>query len=194
MLKLVYLSKYCLFAINYQRMIQAPGPNEYKSYFQRYIDLVPQGDFETIFNANTSELIAAFEAIPASMHDFRYAEGKWSVKQMLMHIIDTERVFSYRMLVAGRMDTTTRLYSMDENAYADQADVSGRSLESLIEEFTLVRTSMQMLLFSLDEAHNSFLAQAADSQISARALGYISVGHAKHHLNVLKERYLSVQP
>jgi len=172
-------------------MIQRPENNEYKSYFQRYVDLVQEGHFEDIFKQNTEEMIAVFSHIPSDLHTYRYAEGKWTIKDMLMHIIDTERVFSYRMLVAARHDIETQLYSMNENFYAANMHTETRSMESLIEEFKAVRKSTEMLLLNLSDEQSRFLANAMSYQVSARALGYITVGHAMHHMNILKERYLS---
>jgi uncharacterized damage-inducible protein DinB len=171
-------------------MIQAPEKNEYSAYFQRYIDLVPAGDYWSLLDKNTEILNGIFGAIPEARHDFHYAEGKWSVKEMLMHIIDTERVFSYRMLVGGRGDEKTVLYPMDPDGYAATADVSSRSVADLLEEFKTVRASTRFLLKGLDQAQLAFLANGVTHPVSARALAYITIGHAMHHIGILEERYL----
>jgi hypothetical protein len=112
---------------------------------------------------------------------------------MLMHIIDTERVFSYRMLVAARGDGETPLHRMEEDAYAANVDVSSRSMESLLDEFKVVRKSIEYLLVNISEEKSRFLANAITYKVTARALAYITIGHASHHMNILRERYLSVQ-
>jgi uncharacterized damage-inducible protein DinB len=171
-------------------MIQRPTVNEYNTYFQRYIDLVPEGELPALFDRNTHETISLFSHLPSNLHNFRYAEGKWTVKEMLMHIIDTERVFSYRMLVAARGDAATPLHKMEENLYAAHVDVSQRSLPSLLEEFSVVRKSMKFLIDNLSDEQSMFLADAITYKVSARALAFITVGHAMHHMNVLNERYV----
>ncbi len=171
-------------------MIQRPEKHEYREYFQRYIDLVPEGDLNRIFDDNTEMLTSLFLNMPDTLHEFRYADGKWTPKEMLMHIIDTERVFSYRMLVAARQDTETKLFSMNENAYADNMHITGRSMQSLIEEFAAVRKSTGMLLFNLTDEQTRLLADAITYKVSPRALGYMTVGHAIHHMRILQERYM----
>src|SRR6188508_1182312 len=104
--------------------IDRPEPGEYNPYFQHYLDLVPPGKFATLFPDHTMELIAAIKQIPYEKENFAYANGKWSIKQMLQHLTDTDRIFSYRALVASRGDEKTMLFSMDENQYAANADVS----------------------------------------------------------------------
>src|SRR5688572_27445300 len=121
--------------------MKRPEANEYNPYFQHYIDLAGEGNFLDLFRKNTTETIRFFESIPAGKHDYSYAENKWSVKDVLMHIIDTERVFSFRALVAARGDVNTPLRSVDESLYAKNVDVSRRSMKSLLREFKLVRDS-----------------------------------------------------
>mgnify|MGYP000011628944 FL=1 len=175
-------------------MIRKPETTEYNAYFQRYVDLVLPGvPFEELFRNNTEEVVSLFGHTPGTLHDFRYAEDKWTVKQMLMHIIDTERVFSYRMLVAARQDPETPLHRMNENFYASHADVSNRSMEDLLEEFRTVRKAMEFLFTSLTDEQSRFMANAVTYKVTARALAWITVGHASHHMNILKERYLSAK-
>jgi hypothetical protein len=174
-------------------MLQRPENTEYNAYFQRYIDLVPVGNFNELYHDNTEGLVTLFSTIPIDLHGFRYAEGKWTAKDMLMHIIDTERVFSYRMLVAARGDGETPLHRMEEDAYAANVDVSSRSMESLLDEFKVVRKSIEYLLVNISEEKSRFLANAITYKVTARALAYITIGHASHHMNILRERYLSVQ-
>lgn len=170
--------------------MQRPAVTEYLPYFQRYIDLVPEGDFLTLFRDNKEKTTRFFESIPADKHDYRYADGKWTIKEVLMHIIDTERVMSYRAFVAARADDTTVLHPMDENKYAANADVSGRSLVSIIAEFNAVRSATLTLYDHLTDAQSRFMAKGETHPVTARAIGYIMIGHIEHHFRVITEKYL----
>lgn len=171
--------------------LNRPDPSEYNPYFQHYLDLVPDGDFDSLFKAHTDDLVKVFRSIPAEKEDFAYAEGKWSVKQMLQHITDTDRCFSYRAFVAARKDLKTTLFSMDENQYSLSADVSNRSLSEIADEFEAVRNSFYLLVKNLDEDKSSAKAFVESHPVTARAMAWIAIGHGMHHLAVLRERYIS---
>lgn len=168
-----------------------PEPSEYHSFYNNYIQLVPAGDFLEVLRENASVITSFFEAIPNDKHDFSYAPGKWTVKQLLLHMIDTERVMSYRALTVSRGDLLTKLPSFDENLFAENAIASGRSVENLLQEFLTVRDSSIFLFENMSGEESTLQGKVSDNVITPRALGYIIVGHALHHLNVLKERYLS---
>ncbi len=170
--------------------MQRPQEGEYNPYFQRYIDLVADGDYLELLKQNTTKAINSFRNIAAEKHNYAYAEGKWTIKEMLMHIIDTERVMSYRALVAARGDSNSLLCSMDENAYALSANVTNRTMDDLLEEFNAVRTATEKLYQHLSEEQCKQRANIVNYPTSARALGYIIIGHVEHHINVLNERYL----
>ncbi|MCO4291400.1 DinB family protein [Solitalea sp. MAHUQ-68] len=170
--------------------MQRPLKTEYNPYYQHYIDLAPEEDFKTTFQLNFEETIEFFESISAEKHDYRYAEGKWSVKEVLMHIIDTERVMAYRAFVATRLDNVTPLPSFDEDSYANNVKVDNRTLAELVEEFKTVRKSTQTIYSHITEEQSMFEANAVTHPITARALGFIMIGHIRHHINVIKERYL----
>ena len=167
-----------------------PDIHEYNPYFQHYIDLVEPGEFLAVFDRNTEQTGSYFNTIPTDKHDYRYAEGKWTVKEVLMHIIDTERVFAYRTLVCLRGDHITPLHSMDDNLYASNIDVSTRTMESLIHEFGVVRSNSRLLFENVTEAQSKFLGNGVTHPFSARALGLIMMGHILHHMNIINERYL----
>ncbi len=171
--------------------MKRPELNEYNPYFQRYIDLVEDGNFFDLLKQNTNDTIRFFENIASEKHNYSYAENKWTVKAVLMHIIDTERVFSYRVLVAARGDNTTKIQTYDDDAYASNVDVTNRSMESLLEEFKVVRRSAEILFENLTDTQSKFMANAVNYNITPRALAYIMIGHIQHHLNTLKERYLN---
>ncbi|MES2701671.1 MAG: DinB family protein [Bacteroidota bacterium] len=170
--------------------MQKPLPHEYNPYFQNYINLVGEGTFAELLDANTQAAIDLLSNIPEEKHNYQYAPGKWTVKEVLMHLIDTERVMSYRALVAARGDSHTPLHPMDENAYAASVDVTGRSMESLLTEFNAVRTATSLLLNNLTDAQSMLTGNAITHIFTLRSLGYIMIGHVQHHLNVLEERYL----
>lgn len=170
-------------------MILRPAPSEHNPYFSRYIDLVPEGEFLGLLRDTWAEAQAYFQALPPERHDYRYAPGKWSVKEVLMHLIDTERIMAFRAFVAGRGDQQMVLSSMDENFYASRTEVSGRSMASLLEEFSAVRHATLQLFAHLSEADSQTVVQCAGFPATARAMGYVIAGHVLHHLRILRERY-----
>ena len=170
--------------------MKRPNINEYNPYFQQYIDLVPYDDFYLLFKNDTSQTLNFFKNLSEEKHNYAYAENKWTIKQVFMHLIDTERVFSYRALVAARGDKTTQLQSFDDNLYAKNAAGNNRSMDSLLEEFAVVRRGTEIIFENITEEQSRFEGNAIMHSITARALGFIIIGHTHHHLNVIKERYL----
>jgi uncharacterized damage-inducible protein DinB len=150
---------------------------------------VPEGDYLDLLSQNLRQTIEFFEAIADEKLDYKYAEDKWTIKQLLMHIIDTERVFSYRGFAAARGDTATPHYRMDEELYAGNVDVSRRPLQSLISEFTAVRSSTEKIFENLTDAQSELRCNIVTYPMSVRAIGYFMIGHIQHHLNIIEERY-----
>jgi uncharacterized damage-inducible protein DinB len=169
--------------------MQRPAPTEYDPNYQKYFDLVPEDDYLETLSRNTEDIVKCFEAVPPDKHDFRYAEGKWTVKELLQHIIDTERVFAYRALAAARGDQSP-VYRMDEELYASNVDVYSRSLEGLLAEFSTVRSASQSLFENLTDEQTTRMCNIMIHRMSARAIGYFLIAHARHHMRVLRERYL----
>ena len=173
--------------------MQKPLSEEYNPYFDRYISLVPEGIFIKILKANTLLASEFFETLSPEKHDFRYAVGKWSPKEILLHLIDTEKVMNYRALAAARRDVNIVLPNMDEDLYAQNAGVNGRSMDSLLQEFLAVRKVTEIFFENLGEDDSMFTAacdmNGSRSRISARAIGYLIPGHVIHHINTIKERY-----
>lgn len=170
--------------------MQRPLSGEYAPNYQKYFDLVPEGNFFGLLALNTVETITFFENLPSEKLDHKYAEDKWTVKEILMHLIDTERVFAYRALVAARGDSATEIYRMDEELYANNVDVSGRTLQSLISEFETVRGSARSLFEYVTDAESILVCNIVTHPMTTRAIGYFMIAHVRHHLNVIKERYL----
>ena len=170
--------------------MQRPSAGEYHTNYQKYFDLVANLDYADLLKQNSSALVTMFERIPAEKVDYKYAENKWSIKEVLMHMIDTERVFAYRALAAARGDDVTPHYRMDEELYAKNVEVSHRSVESLISEFKAVRCSTAELFRNMTDAQSKRSCNIVTHPMTARAIGYFIIGHVQHHLNVIKERYL----
>ncbi|HZE72270.1 MAG TPA: DinB family protein [Pyrinomonadaceae bacterium] len=170
--------------------MERPEANEYHPNYQKYFDLAPAGDYLEILRQNSVNTAAFFENIPPHSHDFKYAEGKWTVKEVLMHIIDTERVFSYRALAAARGDNETPVYRMDEELYARNVDVTNRTLRSLISEFQAVRRTTEYLFENLTDSQSERWCNVVTHRMTARAIGYFLIGHVQHHVGVVRERYL----
>jgi uncharacterized damage-inducible protein DinB len=170
--------------------MQKPQPGECREYFHKYIDLVPDGDYIEVLTQSTAEVILFFNNMATEKHEYRYADGKWTPKEVLLHVIDTERVFSYRALAAARGDNASLLPSMDENSYAASTDVSNRAMQDLTEEFAAVRTATAKLFANMTEEQTKQTANANGVNTTARAIGYMIIGHPIHHMNVIKERYL----
>jgi uncharacterized damage-inducible protein DinB len=170
--------------------MQKPSSNEYAAGYQKYFDLVAEGNYLDLLKQNSVETVEFFEKIPSEKLDYKYAEGKWTVKEVFQHIIDTERVFSYRGFVAARGDNITQIYRMDEGLYAKNVDVSRRILQRLIAEFKAVRGSTEVLFENVSDAESKLECNIVTHPMTARAIGYFIIGHIRHHLNIVEERYL----
>jgi len=170
--------------------MQRPSPDEHHPNYQKYFDLVAKGNYLDLLRQNSINTVTFFGRLPKEKLDYKYADDKWTTKEVLMHIIDTERVFSYRGLVAARGDTITLRHRMDEELYASNVEVSHRTLGSLIPEFKAVRSSTEQLFENLTDAQSRRWCNIGTHPMTARAIGYFIIGHVRHHLNVIEERYL----
>lgn len=168
--------------------MNAPLSGEYAPFFARYIGMVPDNGPIDAMQDQLSILPQRFGFFGESQADFRYAPGKWTVKEVLQHIIDTERVFGYRALSIARGEQQN-LPGFDENAYADTCDVAGRSLASLLEEWEAVRKSNLLFFRHISERDAQRIGTSNGHPLSVRALAYIMAGHVLHHLRILEERY-----
>ncbi|UKJ08413.1 DinB family protein [Solitalea lacus] len=166
-----------------------PKEGTYALYFEHYIDLVEHNNVKEALQANTEELFDFIDSLPENKGDFAYAEGKWSLKEVLLHLTDAERIFSYRALRFSRNDTTP-LPSFDENEFIENAKTSKRTLQSLVDEFKSVRNSTLSLFNAMDEEELTRQGISSSQPCTALALGYIIAGHAKHHKNVITDCYL----
>ena len=169
-----------------------PEKNEYAEFYAGYVSLVEETDIIAALQNQPNDLQNLFAEIPEGKGDYRYAEGKWTIRELLGHIIDGERVFSYRALRISRGDETP-LAGFEENFYVANSNFSNLKLADALEEFSLLRQSNTLLFKNLTDEMWSKTGTASDVIISVRALAYISVGHIRHHANILRERYLGSQ-
>lgn len=169
--------------------MQRPASGEFAPYYQRYIDRVPDGDIVSILETQFKDTRSFFEKLSEAQGNYRYAPDKWSIKEVLIHLIDAERIFAYRALRISRGDQTP-LHAFDENAYIEALDVSDRTIADLLEEWTSVRQSNVLLLRHLSPKQWLMTGTASNFPVSVRASAWIIAGHELHHRSVVAERYL----
>jgi hypothetical protein len=170
--------------------IEQPGADEFAPYYGTYVNKVADGDILQTLERQLSEYRSALGALAETAALYRYAPGKWSVKQVLGHVIDSERVFAYRAMRIARADSTP-LPGYDENHFVANASFDKRPLTSLLEEFEHLRRSNICLFGSLSPDEAARRGTANQLAVSVRAIIYIAAGHAAHHLAVLRDKYLS---
>lgn len=168
--------------------IHRPQADEHAPYYARYIDLVPAGDLIAILRDQVLDTYRLLNGLPEEKANFAYAPGKWTVKDVIAHISDAERVFAYRALCFARGEQAG-LPAFDENAYAVEARAGRRALADLLMEFQVVREATVQLARGLDEEMLARRGVASNHEISVRALLYITAGHERHHVSILRERY-----
>ena len=166
-----------------------PDATEFHPYYGRYIEKVPDGPIVDVLTSGMEETLSLLRSIPEARADHRYADGKWSIKEVVGHVIDAERVFTYRALRFGRKDTTP-LASFEQDDYIPAGNFGARTLRDLTDEYEAVRRATIELFRHFDESQLSLRGTAADNPVSVRALGYITAGHEIHHRAILRERYL----
>jgi uncharacterized damage-inducible protein DinB len=166
-----------------------PAPDEYAAHYAQYVTRVPEGDLRELLASQVRETQRLVAAIPDSRAEHRYAPGKWSIKEVVGHLSDVERIMCYRALRIARGDETP-LPAFDENAYVPAAEFGRRTLRDLAEEFGDVRRATLALFRHLDDEALDRRGTASGKAISARALGYIIAGHELHHVELLRTRYL----
>jgi len=171
-------------------MANRPGREEYNAHFEGYVSVVPEGDIRDILTQSLVNTTNVFTHLSENQAHFRYAEGKWSLKEVLGHITDNERIMSYRLLRIARGDKTP-LTGYDENVLVRGAAFDSCSMLDLIADYTAVRRATLTLLQGLPEEAWVRRGMVSGSESSALAWAYIIAGHELHHLNVVNERYLN---
>jgi hypothetical protein len=170
-------------------IISRPQKTEYPEYFDQYIKLVKSEAVIRIMESQMLELQALLSDLPTDKEDYAYAPGKWTIKEVIGHMIDTERIFGYRALRFARGDKS-ELPGFDETLYVPQGKFNKRTFYDLAHEFGVVRESNIILFKNLDEEGLSRSGKANGLTISVRALVYAIAGHSAHHVNVIRQKYL----
>lgn len=165
-----------------------PDPSEYSSHFQHYVDLVPDGDVLVHLERQGRATCTLLAGIGEAKGAFAYAPGKWTVKRLVQHVVDGERLFAYRALCIARGDQQS-LPGFDEDAYAANDGSDGRNLTDVIAEFAAVRVATILLFRGFDGLAWTRRGTANGKPASARSLPWVIAGHELHHLGVLRERY-----
>lgn len=166
-----------------------PEQMEYSAYYEKYVSLVPKGDILATLEQQLHASLALLQNISEDRAGTRYAPGKWSIKELVGHVIDGERIFAYRALRFARGDQTP-LPGFEQDDYVRHARFDACSLEDLRREFEHVRRANIYLFRHLDEAAWQRRGTASDAEVSVRALAHIMAGHEKHHMEILRTRYL----
>lgn len=162
---------------------------EYSGPFANYVREAGAVNLIEELEISLHDFIRFVQNIPLDKFDYRYAEGKWTIKDIIQHLIDSERVFTYRALRFSRNDKTV-LPGFEENDYVDNTAANKRSIQELLTELSALRHSTLMFYKSLSEEQLKRVGTASSHQISAGALGFVIIGHQKHHQKVFEERYL----
>lgn len=169
--------------------MKTPLPEEYPAYFEVYISAVKEEEILPFMVDQPTEVEALAATIPADKEDYKYADNKWTIKEVFSHITDTERIMAYRALRFARKDQTP-IPGFDEDYFVANSDLSKLSIKELVEEFKLVRQANMALFTQFDEEVLNQTGSSNGKIISVRGIIYMIAGHATHHLNILKERYL----
>lgn len=166
-----------------------PDATEFSPYYAGYVARVPDGDIVETLRSQVEATVGLVRSLPEERGSHRYAPGKWSIRQVLGHMADVERIMGYRALRVARGDATP-LPGFDENLYVEHARFDERTLASLADETVIVRQGTVAMLAALDDAELARMGTANGAPISARALAWIIAGHELHHLAIFRERYL----
>jgi uncharacterized damage-inducible protein DinB len=169
-------------------MIQRPQPDEYVSFHNTYISKVPDGDLLALMEKLKESTYHLFSSMSDERANYAYGEGKWTLKQVLGHMIDTERTFAYRLLCFSR--NYIELPGFDQDIYVNNGDFNNRTIQSLAEEFRATRESSIYMVSALTDEQLDRKGVASGNTVSVRALAYMLPGHELHHLKIMRERYL----
>lgn len=166
-----------------------PDANEYASYYEKYVSLVPDADVVETLERQLEDTLALLGGVAEESAGHRYEPGKWSIKQLVGHIVDAERIFAYRALAIARGERQP-LPGMDQDEYMAGVDFDARTLADLADELANVRRANVLMFRALSADGWARRGVASDNEVTVRALAHIIAGHEKHHVNILRERYL----
>jgi len=166
-----------------------PAPQDAAEFYHGYINMATGNSVAEVIANHVDEIKNFYSNLPEGKADYAYAEGKWTIKELLQHVIDAERIFAYRALRIARKDVTP-LASFDENAYAQNANTKSRTLQSLKDEFNAVRNASDLMLRSFNEDQLNAKGTASNKSITVNAIAFMIYGHLLHHKKIIEERYL----
>ena len=166
-----------------------PDLSRVPEWYHGYINKVKEDDLYAAFNGQGNAFLKFLEVLPEAKRNYHYADGKWIIKEVLQHIIDAERIFAYRALRFARKDSTP-LPGFDENKYARNANVSTRNWNDMVEEFSALRKSTELMFASFSDEELELSGIASDKPVYVLGIGFIIIGHVAHHWDILEERYL----
>lgn len=166
------------------------NPNEFNAYYGTYINKTSGLSLKGGLKSSGELTLSFLKSIPLDKLEYRYAEGKWTIKEIIQHLMDAERIFAYRALRIARMDQTP-LPGFEQDDYILPSQANKRSIDDLINEFKAIKSATVALFDSFSDEMLLSLGTASKNSISVRAIGFIIIGHDKHHCEVIKERYLN---
>jgi DinB superfamily len=174
--------------VNYQ-IIKKPNPTEYDPYFQRYTELVPEESVIKTLENQLNEALSIYKGLDNTKIDYRYADGKWSIKELIIHILDTERIFIYRALRIARKDKTP-MAGFEQDDYIENLNWDNYPFSSVLNEYELIRKHTILFFNSMTAEMLEQTGISSDMKMAVSAIPFIIAGHERHHLNILKSRYL----
>jgi hypothetical protein len=166
-----------------------PETTEFDPYYDKYISLVTEPDLLKVLEEQPDELDSLLGSLDEERGRYAYAEGKWTIKEVMSHLIDGERIFAYRILRISRGDKTP-IEGFEQDGYIENSYANERSFDDLLDEFRLQRTANLRLLKNFREDDWARMGTSSEKPISVRALGFIMAGHIRHHIRIFRERYL----
>ena len=172
---------------------ERPARDEYAAWYQKYIERVPEDDIRSILRVQLADTLALLRPLSEQQSNFRYGPDKWTIKQVIGHLIDSERIFLYRAVRVARGDQTP-LAGFDENIFVESGGFESRTLESLLRELEAARASTAAFFHNLPAEAWSRRGIANNNPVSVRALAYTIAGHELHHRAILQDRYLAATP
>ncbi len=170
-------------------VIQRPAAGEFAPFYAGYVDGVPEGDVVEILERQGRELAALLGGVSADRGAYRYAPDKWTMQEVVGHITDAERIFTYRAMRIARGDATP-LPAFDQDGYVQRGNFGRRTLADLAAEFAAVRAATVALFRAMTDEESRRVGTASNASVTARGLAYIAAGHERHHTRILRERYL----
>lgn len=174
--------------VGYESITNRPDESEYSPYYQKYVALVPETEIIGPLEAQISEVQSLIEGLPEERGTFAYEDGKWTIKEVLSHLIDAERIFSYRAFRIARGDKTP-IEGFEQDGYIENSHANQRSFTDLLDEFTQIRRANLAFFKNLKAADWIRSGTANNVEISVRSLAWIMAGHIRHHTDILRSRY-----